>query len=91
MLTRAIEYDVLPTCLCHGMGVMTYSPLAGGWLSGTYLKRQAVSGPGSAARAQRPVVYDSSSPASAAKPEADRRTSLATHARISEAQGESPS
>jgi aryl-alcohol dehydrogenase-like predicted oxidoreductase len=36
MLTRAIEYDVLPTCQRHGMGVMTYSPLAGGWLSGKY-------------------------------------------------------
>jgi hypothetical protein len=33
LLTRAIEYDVLPTCLRHGIGVMTYSPLAGGWLS----------------------------------------------------------
>ena len=51
MLTRAIEYDVLPTCLRHGMGVMTYSPLAGGWLSGKYRKGQEVSGPGSAARA----------------------------------------
>src|SRR5215831_9531659 len=30
LLTRAIEYDVLPTCLRHGMGVMTYSPRAGG-------------------------------------------------------------
>jgi aryl-alcohol dehydrogenase-like predicted oxidoreductase len=53
LLTRAIEYDVLPTCLRHGMGVMTYSPLAGGWLSGKYRKGQEVSGPGSAARAQR--------------------------------------
>ena len=34
----AIEYDVLPTCLRHGMGVLTYSPLAGGWLSGRYRK-----------------------------------------------------
>ena len=50
MLTRAIEYDVLPTCLRHGMGVMSYSPLAGGWLSGKYRKGQEVSGPGSAAR-----------------------------------------
>jgi hypothetical protein len=31
MLTRAIEYDVLPTCLRHGIGVLSYSPLAGGW------------------------------------------------------------
>jgi len=53
MLTRAIEYDVLPTCLRHGMGVLTYSPLAGGWLSGKYRNGVEVSGPGSAARAQR--------------------------------------
>ena len=53
LLTRAIEYDVLPTCLRHGMGVMAYSPLAGGWLSGKYRKGQEVSGPGSAARARR--------------------------------------
>jgi aryl-alcohol dehydrogenase-like predicted oxidoreductase len=70
MLTRAIEYDVLPTCLRHGMGVMTYSPLAGGWLSGKYRKGQEVSGPGSSTRAQRPVAYDSSNPGNAAKLEA---------------------
>jgi len=68
LLTRAIEYDVLPTCLRHGMGVMTYSPLAGGWLSGKYRKGQEVSGPGSAARGQRfPGAYDSTNPANAAK------------------------
>jgi aryl-alcohol dehydrogenase-like predicted oxidoreductase len=68
MLTRAIEYDVLPTCLRHGMGVLTYSPLAGGWLSGKYRKGQQVSGPGSAARAQRfPALYDAANPANAAK------------------------
>jgi aryl-alcohol dehydrogenase-like predicted oxidoreductase len=68
LLTRAIEYDVLPTCLRYGMGVMVYSPLAGGWLSGRYRKGQEISGPGSAARAQRfPGVYDSANPANAAK------------------------
>jgi len=68
LLTRAIEYDVLPTCLRHGMGVLTYSPLAGGWLSGKYRKGQEVSEPGSAARAQRsPRVYDATNPANAAK------------------------
>ena len=68
MLTRAIEYDVLPTCLRHGMGVMTYSPLAGGWLSGKYRKGQEVSGPGSAARLRRfPARYDASDPSNAAK------------------------
>jgi aryl-alcohol dehydrogenase-like predicted oxidoreductase len=68
MVTRAIVYDVLPTCLRHGMGVMTYSPLAGGWLSGKYRKGSQVSGPGSAARARRfPGAYDAADPANALK------------------------
>jgi len=67
LLTRAIEYDVLPTCLRHGMGVMTYSPLSGGWLSGKYRKGQQVSGPSSAFRAQRTGAYDATSAANAAK------------------------
>ena len=84
MLTRAIEYDVLPTCRRHGMGVMTYSPLAGGWLSGKYRKGQEVSGPGSAARAQRfPRAYDSANPANAAKLDAaDALGALADEAGI---------
>jgi aryl-alcohol dehydrogenase-like predicted oxidoreductase len=32
---------------------MSYSPLAGGWLSGKYRKGGEVGGPGSAARARR--------------------------------------
>jgi aryl-alcohol dehydrogenase-like predicted oxidoreductase len=68
MLVRAIEFDVLPTCRRHGLGVMTYSPLAGGWLSGKYRKDQVISGPGSAARGQLfPGVYDSTNPANSAK------------------------
>ena len=68
ILTRAIEYDLLPTCLRHGMGVMAYSPLAGGWLSGRYRKGRDVSGPGSSARAQRfPGAYDAAKPANATK------------------------
>jgi aryl-alcohol dehydrogenase-like predicted oxidoreductase len=68
VLTRAVEYDLLPACRRHGIGVMAYSPLAGGWLSGKYRKGQEVSGPGSAARQQRfPGRYDAASPANAAK------------------------
>ena len=67
LLTRAIEYDVLPTCLRYGMGVITYSPLAGGWLSGKYRKGQEVSGPGSAARAARAAAYDPANPGNTAK------------------------
>jgi aryl-alcohol dehydrogenase-like predicted oxidoreductase len=83
MLTRSIEYDVLPTCLRHGMGVLSYSPLAGGWLSGKYRKGQQISGPGSAARAQRSGAYDATNPANAAKLDAaDALGALADEAGI---------
>jgi aryl-alcohol dehydrogenase-like predicted oxidoreductase len=36
MLVRRIEADVLPTCARYGMGVIPWSPLAGGWLSGKW-------------------------------------------------------
>jgi aryl-alcohol dehydrogenase-like predicted oxidoreductase len=68
ILARAVEYDVLPTCLRHGMGVLTYSPLSGGWLSGGYRKGQEISGPRAAARVQRfAESYNTASPANAAK------------------------
>jgi aryl-alcohol dehydrogenase-like predicted oxidoreductase len=38
ILVRAIETDVLPTCARHGMAVISYSPLDGGWLSGRWRK-----------------------------------------------------
>jgi aryl-alcohol dehydrogenase-like predicted oxidoreductase len=83
ILTRAIEYDVLPTCLRHGMGVMAYSPLAGGWLSGKYRKGRDVSGPGSAARARRGRDFDAANPANAAKLDAaDALGALADQARL---------
>ena len=41
ILVRGIEEDVLPTTLRHGMGTLTYSPLAGGWLSGRWRKDAA--------------------------------------------------
>jgi aryl-alcohol dehydrogenase-like predicted oxidoreductase len=50
------------------MGVMAYSPLAGGWLSGTYRKGQQASETGSAFRRQRfAAAYDPANPANAAK------------------------
>ncbi len=67
MLTRAIEYDLLPTAIRHGLGVLSYSPLAGGWLSGKYRKGQEVGGPGSAARSGNPAGYDATNPVNAAK------------------------
>ena len=71
MLTRAAEYDVLPTAARHGLGVLTYSPLAGGWLSGRYRAGAAVAAPGSAVRRERfAAAYDVESAANAAKLEA---------------------
>jgi aryl-alcohol dehydrogenase-like predicted oxidoreductase len=36
ILVRAVEADVLPACLRHQMGVITWGPLGSGWLSGRY-------------------------------------------------------
>ena len=38
LLHRGVEADVLPTCLRYGMGVIPWSPLGGGWLSGRWRK-----------------------------------------------------
>jgi len=49
ILVRGIEEDVLPTTRRYGMGALSYSPLAGGWLSGKWRKDTAPT-PTSAAR-----------------------------------------
>jgi aryl-alcohol dehydrogenase-like predicted oxidoreductase len=38
ILVREIERSVLPTCRRYGMGVIPWSPLAGGYLTGRYRK-----------------------------------------------------
>jgi aryl-alcohol dehydrogenase-like predicted oxidoreductase len=38
LLVRGIERDVLPVAKSYGMGVIPWSPLAGGWLSGKWRK-----------------------------------------------------
>ncbi|MFD0986879.1 aldo/keto reductase [Methyloligella solikamskensis] len=40
ILNRSIEREVLPACQHYGMGVMTWSPLAKGMLTGKYRKGQ---------------------------------------------------
>src|SRR3954447_7933721 len=68
MLVRGIERDVLPVCLEHGMGVLPWSPLAGGWLSGKW--RKGADQPESS-RAQRiPQRFDMSLPENQRKLEA---------------------
>jgi aryl-alcohol dehydrogenase-like predicted oxidoreductase len=68
MLVRGIEADVLPTCARYGMGVIPWSPLAGGWLSGRYRKGAE---PPTSSRAERlPARFDLSNPANQRKLEA---------------------
>src|SRR6187402_1422625 len=40
ILDRGIERDMLPTCQRYGMGVMVWSPLSKGMLTGKYRKGQ---------------------------------------------------
>ena len=42
IFVRHIEPDVLPISQRHGLGVMAWSPLAGGWLTGKYRRGQDV-------------------------------------------------
>jgi aryl-alcohol dehydrogenase-like predicted oxidoreductase len=60
LLVRGIERDVLPVCQSYGMGVLSWSPLAGGWLTGKW--RKGAETPESS-RAQRiPSRFDMSLP-----------------------------
>jgi aryl-alcohol dehydrogenase-like predicted oxidoreductase len=68
ILVREVENDVLPTCQRYGMGVIPWSPLGGGWLSGRYRKDAETP---SSHRAQRiPGRYDMSLPGNQRKLEA---------------------
>ncbi len=68
MLVRGIEADVLPVCERHGMGVICWSPLAGGWLSG----RDDLTKPGSNRAERIPARFDMTLAANQAKLEAAR-------------------
>jgi len=67
LLVRGIEVDVLPTAQRHGMGILTYSPLAGGWLSGRWT---ADATPTSPARQRLVARFDMSLPENQRKLEA---------------------
>ncbi len=67
LLVRGIELDVLPTAQRHGMGILTYSPLGGGWLSGRW---SADATPTSPARQRLAARFDMSLPDNQRKLEA---------------------
>jgi aryl-alcohol dehydrogenase-like predicted oxidoreductase len=68
MVVRGVEADVLPTCRELGMGVIAWSPLGGGWLSGRW--RKGAEDLTSRRAAMVPRRYDLSIPANQAKLEA---------------------
>ena len=81
LLVRGVEADVLPTCQRYGMGVIPWSPLAGGWLSGRY--RKGVELPDSQRAARIPGRYDLSRPENQRKLEiADALGALAEEAGV---------
>src|SRR6266545_5503019 len=52
VFVRAIERDLLPVALEYGMGVIVWSPLAGGWLTGKYRRGEDLPKGSRGARAQ---------------------------------------
>ena len=74
ILARGIEADVLPTCHEFGMGVIPWSPLAGGWLSGRW--RKGAEDLTSRRSALIPARYDLSIPANQAKLDAAEELAL---------------
>jgi aryl-alcohol dehydrogenase-like predicted oxidoreductase len=81
LLTRGIEADVLPVAESYGMGVIPWSPLAGGWLSGRWSTNNP---PESRRAAMVPSRYDMSIPANQRKLEmVDELLGLADSAGLS--------
>jgi aryl-alcohol dehydrogenase-like predicted oxidoreductase len=68
ILAREVEREVLPTAQKYGLGILPWSPLAGGWLSGRH--RRGEQAPVSSRRRRQPARHDPSSPDNARKLEA---------------------
>jgi aryl-alcohol dehydrogenase-like predicted oxidoreductase len=79
LLVRRIEADVLPVCEQYRMAVISWAPLASGWLSGRY--RKGAEPPASMRAAQMPQHFDPSRPENERKFDAaDRLAQLAEEA-----------
>ena len=65
ILARGVEAALLPACQRYGMGVIAWSPLNGGWLTGRYRNDAPVPTEGRAART--PARFDPARPEVAAK------------------------
>ncbi|MFE5796181.1 aldo/keto reductase [Streptomyces sp. NPDC056503] len=65
LLARGVEREVLPVAERYGLGVLVWSPLAGGWLSGRY--REGAPQPVSSRAERQAERFDITSPENAAK------------------------
>ncbi len=74
LLVRGIEADVLPVAERYHMGVIPWSPLAGGWLTGRFRKGQEA--PETNRSRFRPEMYDLSRPSNARKLDAVEQFAL---------------
>lgn len=44
LLVREIEWEIVPACQAEGLGLLPWSPLGGGWLTGKYRRDQRPTG-----------------------------------------------
>jgi aryl-alcohol dehydrogenase-like predicted oxidoreductase len=44
LLAREIEWEIVPACQAEGLGLLPWSPLGGGWLTGKYRRDEPPSG-----------------------------------------------
>jgi aryl-alcohol dehydrogenase-like predicted oxidoreductase len=75
VLVRGVEADVLPTCARHGMAVMSYSPLAGGWLSGAGARAPASRPPRAPADCRSASIWPTRTTSASSTPSRSSRSS----------------
>ena len=44
LLVREVEWEIVPSCLAAGLGLLPWSPLGGGWLTGKYSRESRPAG-----------------------------------------------
>ena len=44
LLVREIEWEIVPACAANGLGLLPWSPLGGGWLTGKYTREERPTG-----------------------------------------------
>jgi aryl-alcohol dehydrogenase-like predicted oxidoreductase len=83
IFARGIEADVLPTAQRYRMGILAWSPLNGGWLTGKYRKQDTAPEGSRATRARIPARFDMSVPGNQRKLElVEEVEKLATEAGV---------